>query len=372
MGVNPFPLRVPDPPPGAEPFAWGALAVGTVLALLLLRWLRGRRGSPFPAWLSVLLALVAAAGVLSGAELAVRGYEARYGTSPWVQAETLHWLLAPNLENAFVGPMGRHTFVTTNSLGLREPAEPPTGRQPGELRILALGDSWTLGVEMRPDQTWAKQLQARLQARHPQGPVTVVNGGQNGFSYLQGYYMAKYLVPIYQPDLVLVGGFIPVSESEMEALEALESVDPRVDEVMRTLNRSRLYRILRSRFAERVTGRPEHMDELQHVFSGSVRYAKALACYLEAQGIPAVFFHHAFAKGDAQWYSEPVQPILKDLPRDLPGVAAVDILPGWDAAGKGLLLEHDPTHPNAQGYEAMAEALDRYLASPEAPAPLAR
>lgn len=365
----PIPLRVPDPPPGAEPVAWMMLVAGAALAVLVLRLLRRRMGRPLPAPLAVLTALLAAVGILGAAELAVRDYEALKGTSAWLQTPNVIWMLAPNMEHAPVGPPERRTWVSTNSLGLRD-EELPAERRPDEFRVLALGDSWTLGVEMTPAQTWVKRLQEKLQKRHPDRKVTVLNAGQNGFSYLQGYHLARYLVPLYQPDLVLAGGFVPVSQREIAAMEELESADPRVDEAMRTLNQSRLYRVLRQRFAPRFPARPKDSDPSpRHVYSGSVTYAQAMARYFHDQGIPAVMFNHAFAgDGEDYWYARPIQPILKSVP-DLPGLAIIEILPGWDAASSGLLLEHDPTHPNALGHEAMAEALDRFLASPAAPLP---
>lgn len=341
----PVPLRVPDPPPGAEAVAWVALLVGAVIVLLLLR-----RGPRKP-W----RALLAAVLVLAGAEMAVRAYEATQPLPSYRPAGQVIWMLAPDLRDAPVGPPERRTWVDTNSLGLRD-AEIPAQKPPGELRILALGDSWTLGVEMTPEQTWVKRLEQRLQEHH-KGRVRVINAGQNGFSYLQGYHLMRHLVPLYEPDLVLVGGFVPVSEEEIAVMEELESSDPRLDDLLRTLNGSRLYRILRKRFAPRTRSNAPPRD----VFEGSVRYAQAMARYLSDRRVPAVFFQRAFAPASRRdAIGLPVQPILTSLP-ELPGIAAIEVEPGRDAAADGLLLEHDPTHPNARGHEAMAEALAPYL-----------
>lgn len=325
--------------------AWAALLVGAAVVLLLLR--RGHRKP----WRAILAALL----VLAGAEAAVRAYEAAQPLPSYRPAGEVIWMLAPDLRDAPVGPPERRTWVDTNSLGLRD-AEIPAQKQPGELRILALGDSWTLGVEMRPEQTWVKRLEQRLQEHHD-GPVTVINGGQNGFSYLQGYHLMRHLVPLYRPDLVLVGGYVPVSEQEIAVMEELESPDPRVDDLLRTLNGSRLYRVLRKRFAPRTQAEEPPRD----VFQGSTRYAQAMAQYLHDQGVPAVFFQHAFApapRRDA--LGPPMQPLLTSLP-ELPGISAIEVEPGRDAAADGLLLEHDPTHPNARGHAAMAEALAPYV-----------
>jgi lysophospholipase L1-like esterase len=63
----------------------------------------------------------------------------------------------------------------TNSLGFRD-HEFSLERKPGELRILALGDSFTFGSGVQLDDTWPEVLERELRSRRS-SPVEVVNAG---------------------------------------------------------------------------------------------------------------------------------------------------------------------------------------------------
>jgi lysophospholipase L1-like esterase len=92
----------------------------------------------------------------------------------------------------------------TNRLGFRGP-EFELARQPDELRVLALGDSFTFGLGVPEKDTWVRRLEALLAAsRH--GPVTVVNAGMGCGFEPSGY--AAWLpshVEALDPDVVVVG-----------------------------------------------------------------------------------------------------------------------------------------------------------------------
>ena len=55
------------------------------------------------------------------------------------------------------------TYVRLNSLGIRGPE--PTALAPGERRVLMLGDSFTMGLQVDEDQTVAHRLAAALSTR---------------------------------------------------------------------------------------------------------------------------------------------------------------------------------------------------------------
>src|SRR5262245_9955658 len=65
--------------------------------------------------------------------------------------------------------------VAFNSLGFRDD-EFPVEKQPGELRVLALGDSFTHGQGVQARDSWPEVLERGLQPLH-RGPVQVINGG---------------------------------------------------------------------------------------------------------------------------------------------------------------------------------------------------
>lgn len=94
-------------------------------------------------------------------------------------------------------PRGGLTF---NAQGFRGPDVPSTKRA-GELRILALGDSNTLGWGKRRDVSWPHflgQTLAQVDAR-----FTVINAGAWGYTSFQGVRRFDEALA-FEPDLVLV------------------------------------------------------------------------------------------------------------------------------------------------------------------------
>ncbi|MCA8977889.1 MAG: SGNH/GDSL hydrolase family protein [Planctomycetes bacterium] len=95
--------------------------------------------------------------------------------------------------------------VDTNSLGLRD-EEFPVEKRPGELRILAIGDSMTYGMGVRLDLTWPQVLEARLRAERS-GPVEVINAGfaAGGYSPAEYDRWVEEHGVLFDPDIVIIG-----------------------------------------------------------------------------------------------------------------------------------------------------------------------
>ena len=78
-------------------------------------------------------------------------------------------------------------------------------KEPGVLRVVALGDSFTWGDKIASaDSTWPAQLEADLRRRRPQTPVEVVNLGQKGFTSVNEAEMLRRLGWQFDPDVVVV------------------------------------------------------------------------------------------------------------------------------------------------------------------------
>lgn len=76
-------------------------------------------------------------------------------------------------------------------------------KQPGEFRILLLGDSHALGHAVPYENTIGVQLEARLRAAQSDAKVTVINGGTGGTSpWQQRIFLREKGFPL-EPDLVL-------------------------------------------------------------------------------------------------------------------------------------------------------------------------
>ncbi|GIV35159.1 MAG: hypothetical protein KatS3mg031_2694 [Chitinophagales bacterium] len=93
---------------------------------------------------------------------------------------------------------------TTNSLGIAFP-EPPLQKDTNEIRILALGDSFTEGDGAPQDSTWVKAMERKLQQFYPAWKITCINAGVSGSDPVFEYHLLKNKLLQYQPDVVIVG-----------------------------------------------------------------------------------------------------------------------------------------------------------------------
>jgi lysophospholipase L1-like esterase len=93
--------------------------------------------------------------------------------------------------------------VSINALGFRGPelaAEKPAD----VFRVLCLGDSWTFGANVGQEETYPRQLEARLQERYSGARLEVWNLGVLGYSSYQGRELLERRAIAWQPDLVVV------------------------------------------------------------------------------------------------------------------------------------------------------------------------
>ncbi len=95
--------------------------------------------------------------------------------------------------------------VRTNSLGLRD-AEILPEKPAGELRVLALGDSFTFGLGVPGDAAWPEVLE-RLLAGERGGTPRVVNGGFAGGGFRPSGYLPwlESTGLTLEPDAIVLG-----------------------------------------------------------------------------------------------------------------------------------------------------------------------
>jgi len=106
----------------------------------------------------------------------------------FVDDVTLRVTLAPNIDTP---------NYTTNSLGIRGPAL--STKLADHKRVLAIGDSFTLGMQVADDQTFSALLTEALGEN-----VTVLNAGVPGYGTEQAVGLMRRLVPLAQPEAVLL------------------------------------------------------------------------------------------------------------------------------------------------------------------------
>lgn len=90
-----------------------------------------------------------------------------------------------------------------NSAGWRD-AEHAIDKPPGTYRILGLGDSYLFGQGVRADDICLRQLEAILQAAHPEVRVEAINAGLSSLNTVQQRDILLHRGLQYAPDLVIV------------------------------------------------------------------------------------------------------------------------------------------------------------------------
>ena len=107
----------------------------------------------------------------------------------YVEDQELH--LVPNA--GFSGSVSTLEYTTTvniNSIGTRGPELEP--KRQDELRLLAMGDSFTLGVQVEDSETFSAIMARDLSDRLDR-PVSILNAGVDGFGTIQAAILAGRL-----------------------------------------------------------------------------------------------------------------------------------------------------------------------------------
>ena len=94
--------------------------------------------------------------------------------------------------------------VAFNSDGFRG-EDFPTRKDPNTIRIIALGDSWTLGHNVNLDDSYPRRLAQLLRQDLPARNIEVLNLGMLGYTSHEGLKLLQRQALKLQPDIVLIG-----------------------------------------------------------------------------------------------------------------------------------------------------------------------
>lgn len=130
------------------------------------------------------------------------GTDRLLGLLGYPPAVPIQWTHPPNFTETRESAEFRYTFAT-NSRGLRY-AEIPVEKEPRELRVVMLGDSFTEGDGVELDQTFGSLLEGAYQQRGGNRKVRFINGGLSGKGPLEYWRLFSKVGLAYQPDLVLI------------------------------------------------------------------------------------------------------------------------------------------------------------------------
>jgi lysophospholipase L1-like esterase len=148
------------------------------------------------------------------------------------------------------------TNIAINNAGVRDDEEIGP-KAPGERRIVILGDSLVLSVQVPFQQTFGELLEQRLNLPAKAGShrYRVINAGVQGYGPVEELLFFRNVVRHLQPDVVLVTVFVGndaeeaiASESKLVARPATEALkESFVTTLRRTVRRSMVLQVLRLR-----------------------------------------------------------------------------------------------------------------------------
>lgn len=116
-------------------------------------------------------------------------------------SSTYSWELIPNARG--VGTLGEQ--IQINSHGYRGP-EFSLSKPEGNCRIMIIGDSFTFGMGVNSEDTYAKQLESLLKRQGKD--CEVINCGVIGYLMWQNYEVLRHKAPQLKPDLIILGVFL--------------------------------------------------------------------------------------------------------------------------------------------------------------------
>ncbi len=152
------------------------------------------------------------------------------------------------------------TEIAINATGVRDDDELGP-KPPGSKRIMILGDSLVLSVQVPFEQTFGEQLERRLNEGSAGGDTSyrVINAGVQGYGPVEQLLFFRRLVADVQPDVVIMTIFVGNDAEEALTSEVKLSADratldvigeSMVTRLRRTVRRSMVLQVLRLRVRE--------------------------------------------------------------------------------------------------------------------------
>ena len=121
-------------------------------------------------------------------------------------SRTRHHRLVPNARYRHHEVEFDYLWIN-NSLGMRD-RERSIRKDAATFRILFLGDSMVQGYGVSLEQTMVALLETSLNRPNRERRIEVLNGGVFGYSPLLEYLYLQELMPIVEPDVVMVGFYL--------------------------------------------------------------------------------------------------------------------------------------------------------------------
>jgi lysophospholipase L1-like esterase len=285
----------------------------------------------------------------------------------------LFWTMSPDIV--------RSHEKKTNSLGLRGPEIP--AKDPGEFRILSLGESTTYAGRLLYEETYSKRVEMLLGSVDGRS-LRVINAGQPGYTLFQGVVYLRHRGLLLEPDAVMIyfgyNDSLPVAfRAQRDAMAQTSGVtDRELYEQRRSLRFRLVYALQRhsnlARMASFSFGGKRNKVQIGNMPRVPEEDRRRLLAELRAlcreRGMRLIVL--------IPWYREYEAhvPLLREL-AGADDIILIDLHARLaDLPKPRTSYFDDAMHPNAEGHRLMAEAiageLRRTLDDGMAPAPGSR
>jgi len=231
--------------------------------------------------------------LVGGAEFVVRALRKPPGYFPrnpredplYVADSATGYALKAGAHHDYVTPE-LSAAIDISSDGLRDTTAQAARKM--AVRILSVGDSFTMGLAVEAQDTWSKQLE-RMLAKQLQAPVAVVNAGVPGYSARQiRQRLARYL-PMVAPQVVIYGFTTETFTRMQNPVVFFGGTLVRSDALpgLRVTQNGLLYSPFRRAWLRSVDfWLNEHFELAAHVLN-EVRHVRDRAAHTEAGILPA-------------------------------------------------------------------------------------
>ncbi len=256
---------------------------------------------------------------------------------------------------------GNYESFRINRLGFRGPDFDPKNK-PGAKRIICAGDSNTIGLNVKEEETWPARLAQSLNRQAP-GGFEVINAGFN--AYTSSHYLSLIRAELldYSHDILIVYG--GVNDQDPERKLAVREGRTLVKDLHQLLYyRSIFYTLALEKLSVMRSDSPVPMT----VYDGD-RYLKTFADNTTAiidlcrkKNVRVVFVREII-NGDEQVTKrmDKEMALLKDL-CEKQNVEYLDpARPFRDSQQAGVKVFSDAIHLGSAGYAILADNLSRYL-----------
>ncbi len=254
-----------------------------------------------------------------------------------------------------------------NALGLREDWDSPPPRQPGEVRVAMLGDSFVFGEAVARQQAMPVQLQSLLQQDRPEAKFRVFNLGKSDNDTAQEFARYRNLHPVLQDDVVILVGYL----NDFARANPAYTLNDIYDAGGRPgflSEHSRLVANLWSRVRRAIMQRRSvawyretTLDNMDQDFKPMAREILALKAWAEARNVKFVFVFFPWLYALDDYPLAAVHAHVAEFAQRN-GIAFLDLLPvfrGQDA--DKLRVSEANEHPNAAAHAQAARAIATFV-----------